>query len=49
MNTKNLDFKPLEKPIKLTGKFGFYIKDKEYHIQKIKQNNFIININKTTL
>lgn len=29
MNTKNLDFKPLEKPIKLTRKFGFCIKDKD--------------------
>ena len=26
-NTKNLDFKPLEKPIKLIGKFGYWIKD----------------------
>lgn len=26
-NTKNLDFKPLEKPIKLNGKFGYWIKD----------------------
>lgn len=31
-NTKNLNFKPLEKPIKLVGKFGYWIKDenKEY-------------------
>lgn len=26
-NTKNLDFKPLEKPIKLIGRFGYWIKD----------------------
>ncbi len=26
-NTKNLNFKPLEKPIKLIGKFGYWIKD----------------------
>lgn len=26
-NTKDLDFKPLEKPIKLTGKFGYWIKE----------------------
>lgn len=26
-NTKNLLFKPLEKPIKLVGKFGFWIKE----------------------
>lgn len=26
-NTKNLDFKPLEKPIKLIGKFGYWLKD----------------------
>lgn len=26
-NTKNLIFKPLEKPIKLIGKFGYWIKD----------------------
>lgn len=25
-NTKNLSFKPLEKPIKLVGKFGYWIK-----------------------
>lgn len=31
-NTKNLDFKPLETPIKLTGRFGYWIKEenKEY-------------------
>lgn len=28
-NTKNLDFKPLEKPIKLVGKFGYWIKDED--------------------
>ncbi len=27
-NTKNLDFKPLEKPIRIVGKFGYWIKDK---------------------
>ncbi len=26
-NTKNLDFKPLEKPIRIVGKFGYWIKD----------------------
>lgn len=26
-NTKNLNFKPLEKPIKIIGKFGYWIKD----------------------
>jgi len=26
-NTKNLNFKPLEKPVKLIGKFGYWIKD----------------------
>lgn len=26
-NTKNLKFKPLEKPIKITGKFGYWIKE----------------------
>ena len=26
-NTKNLDFKPLEKPVKLVGRFGYWIKD----------------------
>ena len=26
-NTKNLSFKPLEKPIKLIGRFGYWIKD----------------------
>ncbi len=26
-NTKNLEFKPLEKPIKIVGKFGCWIKD----------------------
>lgn len=26
-NTKNLNFKPLKKPIKLIGRFGFWIKD----------------------
>lgn len=31
-NTKNLNFKPLETPIKLTGRFGYWIKEenKEY-------------------
>lgn len=31
-NTKNLEFKPLKKPIKIVGKFGYWIKDenKEY-------------------
>lgn len=31
-NTKNLEFQPLEKPIKLIGKFGYWIKteDNEY-------------------
>lgn len=31
-NTKNLQFKPLEKPIRIVGKFGYWIKDgdKEY-------------------
>ncbi len=31
-NTKNLNFKPLNKKVKITGKFGFWIKekDKEY-------------------
>lgn len=31
-NTKNLDFKPLDTPIKLTGRFGYWIKEenKEY-------------------
>lgn len=31
-NTKNLSFKPLEKKVKLVGKFGYWIKDenKEY-------------------
>lgn len=29
MNTKNLKFRPLEKPIKLTGKFGYWIKDEK--------------------
>lgn len=28
-NAKNLDFKPLEKPIKLVGKFGYWIKDED--------------------
>ncbi len=27
-NTKNLEFTPLEKPIKIIGKFGYWIKDK---------------------
>lgn len=27
LNTKNLNFKTLEKPIKLIGKFGYWIKD----------------------
>lgn len=27
VNTKDLDFKPLKKPIKLTGKFGYWIED----------------------
>lgn len=27
MNTKNLDFKPLEKPVKLVGRFGYWIKE----------------------
>lgn len=27
MNTKNLDFKPLEKPVKLMGRFGYWIKE----------------------
>ena len=27
VNTKNLSFKPLEKPVKLVGKFGYWIKD----------------------
>ncbi len=27
-NTKNLDFKPLKKPIRIEGKFGYWIKDK---------------------
>lgn len=32
-NTKNLDFKPLEVPIKLVGRFGYWIKDeKDEHI-----------------
>jgi len=26
-NTKNLEFKPLEKPIRIVGKFGYWIKD----------------------
>lgn len=26
-NTKNLDFKPLEKPVKLVGRFGYWIKE----------------------
>ena len=26
-NTKNLDFKPLKKPIRIEGKFGYWIKD----------------------
>lgn len=26
-NTKNLNFKPLEKPVKLVGRFGYWIKD----------------------
>ena len=29
MNTKNLNFKPLEKPIKLVGKFGYWIKEED--------------------
>lgn len=28
-NTKKLSFKPLEKPIKLIGRFGFWIKEKK--------------------
>lgn len=28
-NTKNLSFKPLEKPVKLIGRFGYWIKDNE--------------------
>lgn len=43
-NTKNLEFKPLVKPIKIRGKFGYWIKEegKEYlsyepfHKNKIK-------------
>lgn len=32
-NTKNLNFKPLEKPVKLVGRFGYWIKDgNEEHI-----------------
>lgn len=27
-NTKNLNFKPLEKPVKLVGRFGYWIKVK---------------------
>ncbi len=27
-STKNLDFKPLKKPIRIIGKFGYWIKDK---------------------
>lgn len=28
-NTKNLEFKPLEKPIRIVGKFGYWIKEKD--------------------
>ena len=28
-NTKNLKFKPLEKPIKVVGKFGYWIKNED--------------------
>lgn len=32
-NTKNLNFKPLEKPVKLVGRFGYWIKGKsEEHL-----------------
>ena len=44
MATKDLNFLPLEKPIKLTGKFGFYIKeeDKEYiSFDPYTQNNLL--------
>ena len=44
MATKDLNFLPLEKPIKLTGKFGFYIKekDKEYiSFEPYTQNNLL--------
>ncbi len=27
VNTKKLDFKPLERPVKIEGRFGFWIKE----------------------
>lgn len=40
-NTKNLKFKPLEKPIKIIGKFGYWIKEnnKEYLSYDIYSKN----------
>lgn len=46
-NTKNLEFKPLEEPIKVTGRFGFWIKEenreyvsyKPYNKNTINQND----------
>lgn len=33
INTKNLNFKPLEKPVKLVGRFGYWIKNEnEEHL-----------------
>ena len=42
-NTKNLDFKPLKHPIKIVGRFGYWIKDgdKEY----LSYKPFFLNCN----
>ena len=42
-NTKNLKFKPLAKPIKIKGKFGYWIKEenKEYLSYDIYSKNKI--------
>lgn len=43
-NTKKLNFKPLEKPIKLVGRFGYWIKEetKEYLSYKPYSKNKMI-------